>query len=319
MPRRSAVKLTRRTVEALRAGDREYLVWDRDLPGFGIRVHATGRKTYVVQSRGPGGLRRASIARHGDVSAQNARKKAARMIDRIKQGKDPVEKPAEPEPTVANCRAVWSPCGLTATQNRGAYGADRQPHPAGPGSDADRRGEAPGRVGPEPPPPRHPLHGQQRHAGAVEDVPAGRALGADAGGEQPVPLHPPVPGARPGTLPDASGVRPGGGSASGGRDGRVGLGERHRRAAAADAHRVPPRRDSHAALGGRGPHGGGASASQDQDRAEDGADHPGRGARAGGRFTIRGQSLGHRRAPAPNAAHAPSLLLGKGARAGRTR
>ena len=101
MPRRSAVKLTRRTVEALRAGDREYLVWDRDLPGFGVRVHATGRKTYVVQSRGPGGLRRASIARHGDVSAQIARKKAARMIDRIKQGKDPVEKPAEPEPTVA--------------------------------------------------------------------------------------------------------------------------------------------------------------------------------------------------------------------------
>ena len=32
---------------------KDTVFWDRDLAGFGVRVHATGRKVYVVQSRGP--------------------------------------------------------------------------------------------------------------------------------------------------------------------------------------------------------------------------------------------------------------------------
>lgn len=101
MPRKSQLKLTRRVVDALRADGREIIVWDRDLSGFGVRVQVSGRKTYVVQSRGPGGPRRATIGLHGDLRAREARKMAAPMIDRIKRGRAPVEKPAEPEPTVA--------------------------------------------------------------------------------------------------------------------------------------------------------------------------------------------------------------------------
>ena len=101
MPRKSQLKLTRRVVDALSADGREIVAWDRDLPGFGVRVHVNGRKTYVVQSRGPGGPRRATIGRHGDLRTREARKMAAPMIDRIKRGKEPVEKPVEPEPTVA--------------------------------------------------------------------------------------------------------------------------------------------------------------------------------------------------------------------------
>ena len=66
--------------------------------GFGVRVYTTGRKVYVVQTRGPGGPKRVSIGRHGEVTAEQARKQAAVIIDRIKQGLEPV--PA-PELTVA--------------------------------------------------------------------------------------------------------------------------------------------------------------------------------------------------------------------------
>ena len=90
MPRRSELKLTKRTVDALEVEEKDALFWDRNLAGFGVRVHATGRKVYVVQSRGPGGPRRVTLGRHGEMSTEEARKHAALVIDRIKRGEDPI-------------------------------------------------------------------------------------------------------------------------------------------------------------------------------------------------------------------------------------
>ena len=69
MPRRSELRITKRTVDALTVGEKDTVFWDRDLAGFGVRVHATGRKTYVVQSRGPTGPKRGTLGLHGDLSA----------------------------------------------------------------------------------------------------------------------------------------------------------------------------------------------------------------------------------------------------------
>ena len=52
MPRRSDIKLTKRVVDALSVEKSDAVFWDRELAGFGVRVYATGRKVYVVQSRG---------------------------------------------------------------------------------------------------------------------------------------------------------------------------------------------------------------------------------------------------------------------------
>ena len=101
MPKRSALRLTKRTVDALTVEAKDTLFWDRDLAGFGVRVHATGRKLYVVQSRGPTGLKRVTLGRHGEFSTEEARKQAAVVIDRIKRGEDPMPAPPAPEPTVA--------------------------------------------------------------------------------------------------------------------------------------------------------------------------------------------------------------------------
>ena len=98
MPGKDAPKLTKHIVDALTVVDKDAIFWDRDLPSFGVRVYTTGRKVYVVQTRGPGGPKRVSLGRHGEVTAEQARKQAVVIIDRIKQGLEPV--PA-PELTVA--------------------------------------------------------------------------------------------------------------------------------------------------------------------------------------------------------------------------
>ena len=106
----TAGKISKRMVDALSAHGRPDVYWDRDLPGFGVRLYPTGRKTYVVQSRGPTGSRRVTVGQHGDISAEQARKAAAGIIDRIKAGENPTPERPEPvaEPTVADLAERYS-------------------------------------------------------------------------------------------------------------------------------------------------------------------------------------------------------------------
>src|SRR5215211_5017550 len=50
-----ASRLTKRTVDALKATGAEYVKWDVDIPGFGVRVRSSGAKTYIVQYRAGAG------------------------------------------------------------------------------------------------------------------------------------------------------------------------------------------------------------------------------------------------------------------------
>ena len=102
MPSDTSIRLTVRSVDALTARGRDTMFWDRDLPGFGVRVYRTGRKVYIAQARGPSGTRRAVVGRHGKMQPKAARREAAAMIDRIRRGEDPVPAEPEPEPTVAD-------------------------------------------------------------------------------------------------------------------------------------------------------------------------------------------------------------------------
>ena len=98
-----AVKLNRRTIDGLTVERGNRVFWDSELPGFGIRVHSTGHKVYVAQARIPGGLpKRGVIGQYVELSTEDARRKAAEMIDRIRRGLNPAPPPAPPEPTVAN-------------------------------------------------------------------------------------------------------------------------------------------------------------------------------------------------------------------------
>ncbi len=103
MAAKQPVRLTRRFVDALRVSSGDIIVWDCDLPGFGIRVYSSGRKVWCVQTRGPqGGPKRRTLGGHGELTPDQARRMAAVAIDRIKQGleSDPLQD--MPEPTVAD-------------------------------------------------------------------------------------------------------------------------------------------------------------------------------------------------------------------------
>ena len=102
MPRRAELTISKRTVDGLSVEARDAVFWDRELPGFGARVYPSGRKIYVVQSRGPGGSKRITLGRHGELTVEQARKQAVAVIDRIKKGEDPVAAPPEPAFTVAD-------------------------------------------------------------------------------------------------------------------------------------------------------------------------------------------------------------------------
>ena len=92
--------LSDRVVERLPVCEREEFYWDRDLPGFGVRVYPSGSKMYLVQCRGPGGTRRAVVGRHGMISAEAARRRGAAMLTRIRAGEEPEPTPGS-GPTIA--------------------------------------------------------------------------------------------------------------------------------------------------------------------------------------------------------------------------
>ncbi|GEC58367.1 hypothetical protein ABIF38_002591 [Bradyrhizobium japonicum] len=41
------VKITKRVVEAAEAQEKDYLIWDDELPGFGLRVFSSGKRSYL--------------------------------------------------------------------------------------------------------------------------------------------------------------------------------------------------------------------------------------------------------------------------------
>ncbi len=105
MPKRSTLRLTTRSIGALPVTGKDAVFWDRDLAGFGVRVQASGRKVYVVQSRGPAGPRRVTLGPFAGIAIDERRREAAAVIDRIKRGEDPFPPKAQPEPTVADLSA----------------------------------------------------------------------------------------------------------------------------------------------------------------------------------------------------------------------
>ncbi|MCY3732071.1 MAG: Arm DNA-binding domain-containing protein, partial [Rhodospirillaceae bacterium] len=81
--------ISRRTVDALTV-DKDTVFWDSEQPGFGVRVYPSGSKHYVVQTRARGKAKRLTVGRHGVITPEEARRRAALIIARIKAGKDPV-------------------------------------------------------------------------------------------------------------------------------------------------------------------------------------------------------------------------------------
>lgn len=82
-------KLTKKVIDGLEAREKDYFEWDDELPGFGVRVWPTGRKTYVAQYRAGKQTRRFKIGVHGPLTVEDARKEAKAVLGDVARGEDP--------------------------------------------------------------------------------------------------------------------------------------------------------------------------------------------------------------------------------------
>lgn len=98
-------RLTQAHISKLRSGNCEVVVWDDDLPGFGIRVKPSGVKSFLIQYRNNGGRsRRLTLGRYGKLTPDEARKRAKKEFAAILDGADPAEERSDKRtaPTVAD-------------------------------------------------------------------------------------------------------------------------------------------------------------------------------------------------------------------------
>jgi len=83
-------KLTKRTVETLAVLAKDYITFDAELAGFGIRVMRSGKRFFLVQYRRHGRTRRVMIGQFGITTAEQARREASRMLGEVRgAGGDP--------------------------------------------------------------------------------------------------------------------------------------------------------------------------------------------------------------------------------------
>lgn len=87
---KSKIRITRRMILDLKAGDKDRFVWDSKLIGFGVRVSPKGLITYVYQYFMDGRTRRFKIGTHGAPwTPETARHEATRLAGLTVGGDDP--------------------------------------------------------------------------------------------------------------------------------------------------------------------------------------------------------------------------------------
>jgi len=126
-------KLTKRLVEAAAPKERHYYILDEELAGFGVRVLASGRKSFLVQHRvgGRGGeTRRLALGMFGAVTVEEARKRAIAILGQRAAGNDPIKELREGTKramTVAEFADLYLVDGPSEKPNKKAasWGADR--------------------------------------------------------------------------------------------------------------------------------------------------------------------------------------------------
>ena len=115
------VDLTPRLARESKPQEKDTILFDKATPGFGLRIHPSGRKVYIVQARIERKTRRIVIARHGEMKLSQARRRAREMLARIRMGENPaddIQKERETptfkvfaEEYLRRCDPLWKPSG----------------------------------------------------------------------------------------------------------------------------------------------------------------------------------------------------------------
>jgi integrase len=97
------MKLTAKNAHTLPlpSGKADYIAWDDDLPGFGLRLREGGSRTLVFQYKAGNQQHRMNLGAVSAVDFDKARKTAKSLYHRVKLGEDPASDKAEAKIKVA--------------------------------------------------------------------------------------------------------------------------------------------------------------------------------------------------------------------------
>lgn len=104
-----SVRLTKTLVDRLplpEAG--QAFLRDADLKGFGVRVTASGTKSFIVEKRVNGRVRRMTVGRFGELTVEQARKQAVQLLGKVATGVDPVAERRKAEAQSVTLGQVFS-------------------------------------------------------------------------------------------------------------------------------------------------------------------------------------------------------------------
>lgn len=109
-------KLNKRAIDAIQLPlEKQAMLWDSELRGFGVRVLPSGLKTFIVQYRNIEGIkRRMNIGRYGVITVDQARDLARIKIGLVAAGEDPADKLRE----MRNGKTVAELCDWYLTEAR---------------------------------------------------------------------------------------------------------------------------------------------------------------------------------------------------------
>jgi integrase len=92
-----SMKLTAKAIRALKLspGKNDHVEWDDDLPSFGLRLRATGAKTFICQYDVAGKSRKVSLGSPAVIDPGQAREAARRLLAQVRLGADPASEKRE--------------------------------------------------------------------------------------------------------------------------------------------------------------------------------------------------------------------------------
>ncbi len=121
----NAIRLTKRVIDAAKVTGVRHDLWDTELSGFGLRIEASGTKTFIVRYRAGGGGRKAprrfmTIGRYGVLTADQARHKARQLLGAAAIGHDPagVRSAKRKEMTIADLLALYEKEGCVIQRGK---------------------------------------------------------------------------------------------------------------------------------------------------------------------------------------------------------
>lgn len=86
------MKITKRVVDEAEITGQDYVIWDEQLKGFGLRITQKGAKSYILKYRNENRQSRLfTIGRHGHLTPDQAREIAKQKFGEITKGTDPTE------------------------------------------------------------------------------------------------------------------------------------------------------------------------------------------------------------------------------------